>query len=85
MLARQVKTGHEQAFEAVLRTLAAEVRSQPGHLDANVLKPRPPSSTIASYSARRQDADAEVHSDGALQARYLSDWRAGRPYPAPQC
>jgi uncharacterized protein len=41
VLSRQVKTGHEQAFEAVLRGLAAEVSCQPGHLDATVLKPPP--------------------------------------------
>jgi len=74
VLSRQVKTGHEQAFEAVLRGLAAEVSCQPGHLDATVLKPRPggpPSCTIASYPARCQDADAWPSSK--IQARLVAE------------
>jgi antibiotic biosynthesis monooxygenase (ABM) superfamily enzyme len=39
VLSREVKAGHEQAFEAVLHRLAAEVRRQPGHLDVTVLAP----------------------------------------------
>ena len=61
VLCQQVKTRHEQPFEAVLRRLAAVVRCQPRHLDATMLKPcpgGPPSCTIVSYPARRHDADA---------------------------
>ena len=41
VLSRQVRAGHEQAFEEVLHRLAAAVRSQPAHLDITVLRPAP--------------------------------------------
>ena len=41
VLSRQVRPGHEQAFEEILHRLASAVRSQPGHLDVTVLRPAP--------------------------------------------
>lgn len=52
VLSRQVKPGHEQAFEQVLSRLARAVRGQPGHLDVTVLRPTrggPPIYTIVSH------------------------------------
>ena len=74
VLSRAVKAGHEQAFEAVLRKLAAEVRRQPGHLGVTVLKPRPggpPIYTVVSPSARRSDAGAWLSS--AARARLVAE------------
>jgi uncharacterized protein len=61
VLSRQVRAGHEQAFEEVLHRLAAAVRSQPGHLDLTVLRPAPggpPIYTIVSHFQTGADADA---------------------------
>ena len=60
VLSRQVRAGHEQAFEEVLHRLAA-VRSQPGHLDVTVLGPAPggpPIYTIVSHFQTGADAEA---------------------------
>jgi antibiotic biosynthesis monooxygenase (ABM) superfamily enzyme len=57
VLSRTVKAGHEQAFEDVLRRLAAEVRRQPGHLAVATLKPAPGGPmiyTIVSHFACRR-------------------------------
>src|SRR5215472_14024742 len=61
VLSREVRAGHEDAFEEVLHRLAIEVARQPGHLDVTVL--RPPLGgrriyTIVSHFASRADADA---------------------------
>ena len=62
VLSREVKPGHEQAFEEVLHGLAAEVRRQPGHLAVAVLTPPPHGGpriyTIVSHFASQLDADA---------------------------
>ena len=88
MLSRQVRAGHEQAFEEVLHRLAA-VRSQPGHLDVTVLGPAPggpPIYTIVSHFQTGADAEAwqaspqrarliaeaDLHAAGELQTRYVS-------------
>ena len=88
VLSRQVRAGHEQAFEEVLHRLAA-VRSQPGHLDVTVLRPSPgglPIYTIVSHFQTRADAEAwqaspqrarliaeaDLHAAGELQTRYVS-------------
>lgn len=39
VLSREVKAGHEDAFEEVLHRLADEVGSQPGQLGVTVLRP----------------------------------------------
>jgi len=88
VLSRQVRAGHEQAFEEVLHRLAA-VRSQPGHLDVTVLGPAPggpPIYTIVSHFQTGADAEAwqaspqrarliaeaDLHAAGELQTRYVS-------------
>ena len=61
VLSRQVRPGHEQAFEEILHRLASAVRSQPGHLDVTVLQPAPggpPIYTIVSHFRTRADAEA---------------------------
>jgi antibiotic biosynthesis monooxygenase (ABM) superfamily enzyme len=61
VLSRQVRAGHEQAFEEVLHRLASTVRGQPGHLDVTVLRPAPggpPIYTIVSHFQTRADAEA---------------------------
>ena len=61
VLSREVKPGHEQAFEEVLHRLAAEVRRQPGHLAVAVLTPAPGARriyTIVSHFASQPDVDA---------------------------
>jgi antibiotic biosynthesis monooxygenase (ABM) superfamily enzyme len=61
VLSRQVKAGHEQAFEEVLRQLAVAVRAQSGHLAVTTLAPRPggtPFYTVVSNFANRADADS---------------------------
>jgi antibiotic biosynthesis monooxygenase (ABM) superfamily enzyme len=60
VLSREVRAGHEGAFEDVPRRLAAEISRQPGHLDATVLRPPPVGRriyTIVSHFASRADAD----------------------------
>ena len=88
VLSRQVRAGHEQAFEEVLHRLAA-VRSQPGHLDVTVLGPAPggpPIYTIVSHFQTGADAEAwqaspqrarliaeaGLHAARELQTRYVS-------------
>lgn len=61
VLSRTVRAGHEQAFEDVLRQLAAAVRRQPGHLAVATLAPPPGGPriyTIVSHFASQPDADA---------------------------
>ena len=68
VLSREVRAGHEEAFEDVLHRLAGEVGRQPGHLDVTVLRPPPGGRriyTIVSHFASRADADAWL----ASQAR----------------
>ena len=74
VLSRQVRPGHEQAFEQVLHRLAGAVRSQPGHLDVTVLRPAPggpPLYTIVSHFRTRADADAWLAS--AERARLVAE------------
>ena len=74
VLSREVRAGHEQAFEAVLHLLAAEVRRQPGHLDVTVLAPRPGGPriyTIVSHFASRADADAWLSNEA--RARLVAE------------
>ena len=82
LLSREVRAGHEQAFEAVLRKLAAEVRRQPGHLDVIVLKPRPggsPIYTVVTHFARRSDAGAWLST--AVRARLVAEAGCARRVP----
>jgi hypothetical protein len=61
VLVREVMPGHEQAFEAILRELAAEARAFPGHQGLTVLRPQPAgraSYTIVAHFATGQDMDA---------------------------
>ncbi|HET9973754.1 MAG TPA: antibiotic biosynthesis monooxygenase [Streptosporangiaceae bacterium] len=105
VLSRQARPGREQEFEQVLRGLAAEVRSQPGHLAVAILAPQaagPAVYTIVSHFASRaaaqawldsparaqRVAEADLHTAGELQTRYLSGlegWlaRPGRPVMVP--
>jgi antibiotic biosynthesis monooxygenase (ABM) superfamily enzyme len=74
VLSRQVRAGHEQAFEEVLHRLAAAVRSQLGHLDLAVLRPAPggpPIYTIVSHFQTGADADAWQAS--AQRARLIAE------------
>lgn len=73
VLSRQVRAGHEEAFEDVLHRLAAEVARQPGHLDVTVLRPSPGGRriyTIVSHFASRADADAWLSSE--VRARLVA-------------
>lgn len=61
VMSREAKPGHEQAFEEVLRRLAAEARRQPGHLAVATLTPPPGGPriyTIVSHFASGPYADA---------------------------
>lgn len=74
MLSREVRAGHEDAFEEVLHRLADEVGSQPGHLDVTVLRPPPGGRriyTIVSHFASRADADAWLSSE--VRARLVAE------------
>jgi len=73
VLAREVKSGHERTFEAVLRRLGAEVRRQPGHLDVTVLAPGPSGPriyTIVSHFASRAESDAWLDDAGSCCRRH---------------
>src|SRR5215472_4534397 len=66
VLSREVRAGHEGAFEDVLHRLAGEVGRQPGHLDVTVLRPPPGGRriyTIVSHFASGADADAWLASE----------------------
>jgi uncharacterized protein len=79
VLSRAVKAGHEQAFEEVLRRLAAEVHCQPGHLDLTVLAPRPGGPriyTIVSHFASHAAADAWLASQARAQLIAEADLHA---------
>jgi antibiotic biosynthesis monooxygenase (ABM) superfamily enzyme len=59
VMSREVRAGHEEAFEDVLHRLAAEAARQPGHLDVTVLRPPPGGRriyTIVSHFASRAEA-----------------------------
>ena len=74
VLSREVKPGHEHAFEGVLRRLAAAVRRQPGHLAVTVLTPPPDGPriyTIVSHFASQPDVDVWL-SDPA-RARLIAE------------
>ena len=74
MLSREVRAGHEDAFEDVLHRLAGEVGRQPGHLDVTVLRPPPGGRriyTIVSHFASRADADAWLSSE--VRARLVAE------------
>jgi len=74
VLSRQVRAGHEQAFEEVLHRLAAAVRSQPGHLGVTVLRPAPggpPIYTIVSHF--QTGADAEAGQASPQRARLIAE------------
>ena len=72
VLSRAVMPGHEQAFEAILRQLAAEASAFPGHQGLTVLRPQPggPATyTIVAHFATGQDMDAWLSSAGPGPAR----------------
>jgi antibiotic biosynthesis monooxygenase (ABM) superfamily enzyme len=74
VLSRTVLPGHEQAFEAVLHRLAAEVRALPGRQGVTVLRPQPGGPdiyTIIAHFARRQDMKAWLSS--GLRARLVAE------------
>ena len=74
VLSRQVRAGHERAFEEVFHRLAAAVRSQPGHLGVMVLRPAsggPLIYTIVSHF--RTGADAEVWQASPQRARLIAE------------
>jgi uncharacterized protein len=74
VLSRTVRAGHEQAFEAVLRRLAAEVRRQPGHLAVATLTPAPGGPriyTIVSHFASKVAADTWESSQ--VRARLVAE------------
>jgi len=88
VLSREVRAGHEEAFEEVLHRLAAEVGRQPGHLDVTVLRPPRGAAPLYDRVALRQPrrrrrvagqpgpdrlvAEAGLHAAGELRTRYLS-------------
>jgi uncharacterized protein len=79
VLTREVKAGHEDAFEAVLHRLAAEVRRWPGHLDLTVLAPQPGGPriyTIVSHFDGRAAADAWLASQERAQLIAEADLHA---------
>ena len=74
VLAREVMPGHEQAFEAILRQLAAEARAFPGHQGLTVLRPQPAGQatyTIVAHFATGQDMEAWLSSD--IRARLVAE------------
>lgn len=74
VLSREARAGHEQAFEEVLRRIAAEVRRLPGHLAVTVLTPPPGGRriyTIVSHFASQPDADAWLSSQ--TRARLVAE------------
>ena len=74
VLSREVKPGHEQAFEEVLHRLAAEVGRQPGHLAVAVLTPPPGGRliyTIVSHFASQPDVDAWL--SNPVRARLIAE------------
>src|SRR5215472_612645 len=74
VLSREVRAGHEGAFEDVLHRLAGEVGRQPGHLDVTVLRPPPGGRriyTIVSHFASGTDADAWLASEA--RARLVAE------------
>ena len=74
VLSRAVMPGHEQAFEAILRQLAAEASAFPGHQGLTVLRPQPggPATyTIVAHFATRQGMDAWLSSD--LRAQLVAE------------
>jgi uncharacterized protein len=71
VLSREVRAGHEGAFEDVLHRLAGEVGRQPGHLDVTVLRPPPGGRriyTIVSHFASGADADAWLAGEARARA-----------------
>jgi hypothetical protein len=86
LLGREAKVGHEEAFQAVWRRLAARVSRQPGHLDVTVLRPgieAPPLSAVVSPFASRADADADraALGHGPLPANSAAKRATTRPRP----
>jgi uncharacterized protein len=74
VLSREVKPGHEEAFEHVLHKLADEVRRWPGHLDLTVIEPSPEGQrvyTIVSRFASQAAADGWVKSE--TRARLVAE------------
>jgi len=74
VLSREVRAGHEKAFEDVLHRLASEVGRQPGHLDVTVLRPPPGGRRIymiVSHFASRAGADAWLASEA--RARLVAE------------
>jgi uncharacterized protein len=79
VLSREVKAGHEQEFEEVLRRLTARVRRQPGHLDLTVLGPQPGGPriyTIVSHFDSGAAADAWLASQARAQLIAEADLHA---------
>jgi antibiotic biosynthesis monooxygenase (ABM) superfamily enzyme len=74
VLSRAVIPGHEEAFEAVLRRLAAEASAFPGHQGLTVLRPQPggrATYTIVAHFATRQGMNAWLSSDA--RARLVAE------------
>ena len=74
VLSRAVMPGHEQAFEEVLRRLAAAVRAFPGQQGLTVLRPQPGGPltyTIVAHFATQPDMDAWLSSD--VRARLVAE------------
>ncbi len=74
VLSREIRAGHEDAFEDVLHRLADQVGRQPGHLDLTVLRPPPGGRriyTIVSHFASRADADTWLSSQA--RARLVAE------------
>lgn len=95
---RQVKPGHEQAYEEILAGLISSAKQFPGHLGVEVFRPGEPGreyQTVyrfdnAQHLRRWLDSDeraawlarAEPHAAGAMQSRYLTGLESWFTLPA---